>query len=169
MKILLMTNSDHPDCMADCDCAVLDVTPALLERIRFRIEIGDEAAAADRKLSQMSFWGYGPEYYRYDLLDACAEAVEQAGDASQEDWSAEFTAGGLQPVPEAVELDRFEPRPTACDREIIHRCPPEGAEPEISWATRPKGTDICVETWPITLKRLQAFLSPECVCATNHD
>jgi len=35
MKILLMTSSNHLDYSADCDCAVLDVTSRLLNRIFF--------------------------------------------------------------------------------------------------------------------------------------
>ena len=168
MKILLMTSSDHPDYSADCDCAVLEVTPKLIKRIRHRIEIAEQAAAGDGKLWELRFLGCGLDYYKYDLAETCADVAERTRDLGLQGWFGKFESEGLQPIPETIDLELFEPRRTECDHEIIRRSTLEDEEAEISWKTRPKHSDICITTWPVTLQQLDTLVQPECVSASHH-
>ena len=168
MRILLMTSSDHSDYSADCDCAVLDVTPKLLKRIRSRIKIAGQAAAGDRRLWELCFLDCGLAYYKYDLAETCADVAERTGDLGLQGWFGKFEGEGLQPIPETIDLELFEPRRTECDQEIIRRGTLEDEEAEISWKAHPKHSDIRITTWPVTLQQLDTLVRPECVSASHH-
>ena len=108
MKILLMTSSDHLDYSADCDCAVLDVTPKLLKRIRSRIKIAGQAAAGDRRLWELCFLGCGPDYYKYDLAETCAEVAERTRDLGLQGWFSKFEGeGGVGDMQFCIVADDF--------------------------------------------------------------
>ena len=83
MRILLKTESSDPDFNADCECAVLDVTPELLQRVKARVKIARHAAKADGNLWELYFWGGAPTFHGYDLIEACAEAATESDDSGQ--------------------------------------------------------------------------------------
>lgn len=154
MKILLKTESSDPDFNADCECAVLDVTPELLQQIKARVKIARQAAKADGDLWELYFWGAAPTFHGYDLIETCAEAAA-SGDSGQSDWEQQFESQGFLPIPETVDVERFEPKRTECDQEII-RCERTGKTGsfEVAWTMIPKHTDIYVTTKAIPVERL---------------
>ena len=56
MKILLNTRSDNLEYNADCDCAVVDLTPSLLHQIRCRVEMARQILSQDSDLYELYFW-----------------------------------------------------------------------------------------------------------------
>lgn len=155
MKILLKTESSNPDFNADCECAMLDVTPELAQQIKARVRIARQAAKADSDLWELYFWGPAPTFHGYDLIEACAEAAVESSDASQDDWEQRFEDQGFLPIPETVDVERFEPKGTECDQEII-RCERTGKTGsfEVAWTMIPKHTDIYITTKGIPVDRL---------------
>ncbi len=97
MKILLKTESSDPDFNADCECAVLDVTPELLQQIKARVKIARQAAKADSDLWELYFWGGAPPFHGYDLIEACAEAAAESGDPGQDGWERRTPTRARQP------------------------------------------------------------------------
>lgn len=154
MKIIMQTDSTNPEYYADCECAVLDVTSDLLARIAARVDILRQAVELDRNLWKLVFWGGGPDFYNYKLIDACADA---AGSESF-DWEDQFQDAGVLPLPKGVDLDRFEPQRTECDQEIVraHRIGGQ-LEFEVAWMMSPKHSNIYISTEILTLDRLQGF------------
>lgn len=154
MKILLKTESSNPDFNADCECAVLDATPELLQQVKARVKIARQAAKADGDLWELYFWGAAPTFHGYDLIEACAEAAA-SGDTGQSDWEQRFEDQGFLPIPETVDVERFEPKRTECDQEII-RCERTGKTGifEVAWTMIPKHTDIYITTKGIPVDRL---------------
>lgn len=161
MKILLRTDSTNPDYYADCECAVLDMTPELLARITARVEILRKAAEADIDVCKIVFWGCGPEFYSYKLIDACAEVAEP-GASSYFDWEDQFQEAGVLPLPNAVDLGRFEPQRTECDQEIIRvRRIGDRLDFEAAWMMIPKHSNIHIATEVLTLDCLEDFAESE--------
>ena len=157
MKILLKTESSDPDCNAGCECAALDVTPELLEQVEARVKIARQAAKAEGDLWELYFWGGAPTFHGYDLIEACAEAAAQSEGTDQDDWEQRFENQGFLPVPEAVDVEQFEPQRSECDQEII-RCERSGKTGgfEVAWTMVPKHTDIYITTQAVSLKHLEA-------------
>jgi len=155
MKILLKTESSNPDFNADCECAVLGVTPELVQQTKARMKIARQAAKADGDLWELYFWGGAPTFHGYDLIEACAEAAAESGDSSQSDWEKQFEDQGYLPIPETVDVERFEPKRTECDQEII-RCERTGKTGgfEVAWTMIPKHTDVYITTKGIPVERL---------------
>lgn len=160
MKILLKTESSNPDFDADCECALLDVTPELLQQIKARVKIARQAAKADGDLWELYFWGGTPTFHDYDLIEACAAATAESGDPGQADWEQQFENQGFLPIPEAVDVERSEPQRTECDQQII-RCERSGKPRgfEVAWTMIPKHTDIYISTKAIPVERLAEFAS----------
>ena len=105
MKILFRTQSDNPEYNADCDCAVVDMTPALWEEVRRRVEIARQALQADGDVYTLYFWGGTADFYPYRLVVACEEAVaaategpEQEKSATASSWSAQVDDPGYAPL-----------------------------------------------------------------------
>ena len=155
MNILLKTESSDPDFNADCECAVLDVTPELLQQIKARVKIARQAAKADSDLWELYFWGGTPTFHGYDLIEACAEAAAESGDPGQADWDQRFEDQGFLPIPEAVDVERFEPQRTECDQQVIRRERTGKSRGfEVAWTMIPKHTDIYITTKAIPVERL---------------
>ena len=154
MKILMRTDSTNADYYADCECAVLDVTPELLTRIAARAEVLRQAVEVDHHLWKLVFRGCGPDFYSYKLIDACAEAEG----SESFDWEDQFQDAGVLPLPNGVDLDRFEPQRTECDQEVVraHRIGGQ-FEFEVAWVMIPKHSNIYISTEVLTLDRLQCF------------
>ena len=155
MKILLKTESSNPDFNADCECAVLDVTPELLQQIKARVKIARQAAKADGDLWELYFWGGTPTFHDYDLIEACAEAAAESGDSGQDGWEQQFEDQGFLPIPEAVDVEQFEAKRTECDQQIIrHERTGKNRGFEVAWTMIPKHTDIYITTKAIPVERL---------------
>lgn len=162
MKILLRTNSTNPEYYADCDCAVLDVTPELLAHIAARAEISRQAAEADTDLWELYFWSCGPDFYKCTLIEVCAEAVAEMEGIDASNWEEQFQHAGVFPLPDGVDLDRFEPQWTECDQEIIRVQRVNGRlECEVGWVVIPKHSDIYITTEAVALERLESFAKGE--------
>ena len=162
MKILMRTDSTNPDYYADCECAVLDVTPELLARIAARVEILRRAADADINLCKLVFWGRGPDFYSYRLIDACAEVAAEAEGIGPFDWEDQYHDECVLPLPIGVDLDRFEPQRTECDQEIIRVQRVGGRlEFEVAWMMIPKHSNIYIATDVVTVDRLRGFATGE--------
>jgi hypothetical protein len=71
----------------------------------------------------------------------------------------EISKGNVQRIPEAIDLELFEPRGTECDREIVRLGTLDGHGPEVLWMCRAKCGDIYIRTWPVTLEQLEALLA----------
>jgi hypothetical protein len=65
---------------------------------------------------------------------------------------------GFLPLPEGVNLERFEARSTECDQQII-RCRREGEQVafEVAWTASPKHTDLYVTTQAIPWEELRGL------------
>ena len=117
MKILLKTESSDPDFNADCECAVLDVTPELLQQIKARVKIARQAAKADSDLWELYFWGGAPPFHGYDLIEACAEAAAESGDPGQDGWERRTpTKRSPRPPRTSRARPRWTPRLRICNR-----------------------------------------------------
>lgn len=58
MKLLLVTHSDNEEYNADCDYAIVDLTPEFAQRILERLELYMKWQKDDRDLNQTEFWCY---------------------------------------------------------------------------------------------------------------
>lgn len=158
MKILLKTESSDPNFNADCECAVLDVTPELVQQIKARVKIAQQAAKADSDLWELYFWGAAPTFHGYDLIEACVEATVESGNPGQADWEQRFEVQGFLPIPEAVDVERFEPKRTECDQQIIrHERTGKNRGFEAAWTMIPKHTDTYITTKAVPVEQLAGF------------
>ena len=164
MKIIFHTRSDTPEYNGDCDCAVVDMTPALFEQIQRRVKLAEEAFRQDDDLYELYFWGGTAEFYDHRLLDACAEAIAadmkddtDAKDAAVVAWSDVLDQHGYAILPEGIDLDAQEIQSTEIDQMIVRRLPnPAGSDFEITWLASPKHADIYVTTSDLPLNALDA-------------
>jgi hypothetical protein len=163
MKIILNTSSTNPEFNGDCDYALADLTPALVEQIRQRAELARQIRERDDDLYEMYFWGSTAEFYNHRLLEACQEAVATSGgpgsDQAVQDWMDHLEQGGHALVPPGVNVEALEPERTECNQ-IIIRCSPLGRnlEFEVAWITMPKHSDINVTTRDLPLSAMDAYL-----------
>jgi hypothetical protein len=157
MKLLLTSTSTNPEYDCGCGCAVLELTPDLLAEVEAHVALAERAAEACEELWELYFWGGGPTYHDSKLVDACDE-VAVGEDISPGDWQRRFEEQGFLPLPEGLNLDRFEARSTECDQQII-RCRRAGEELtfEVAWTVSPKHTDLYITTQAIPLKELRAL------------
>ena len=155
MKILLNTRSNNPEYNADCDCAVVDLTPSLLHQIRCRVEMARQILSQDSDLYELYFWGGTADFYSYGLVEAC----EAAGAAA---WLTDLEQAGHGALPGAVDLGAHEIQRTECDQMIVRSMPtPEGPAFEVAWVTIPKHTDIYVTTEALTLEDLGKYVGTD--------
>jgi len=163
MKIIFHTHSDTPEYNGDCDCAVVDITPALVEQIQHRVKLAQKAFQEDDDLYELYFWGSTAEFYDHRLLEACEEAVAAAtaGDDDTKDaavraWSDTLDQNEYAHLPEGVDLQAHEIQRTDCDQLIVRRLPkPAGSDFEITWLAMPKHTDIYITTSDLPLSALE--------------
>ncbi len=85
MKIILDTTSSNEHYNADCDCAVVELTPVLVEQIRSRAELAGQALKQDGDLYEMYFWGGEARFYDINLVNACEDAAARAVQGTDED------------------------------------------------------------------------------------
>jgi hypothetical protein len=152
VKIIVSTSSTNPEFNGDCDYAVVELTPALVEQIRQRAMLAREIRQQDNDLYEMYFWGSTAEFYSNRLLGACEEAVAQ-------DWLNHLEQDGYALVPPGVNVEALESERTECDQ-IIIRCSPSACnlEFEVAWTTMPKHSDVNVTTRDLPLSAIDAYL-----------
>jgi hypothetical protein len=166
MKILFNVQSDDSEYNADCDYAVLDMTPTLWKQVHRRVEVGRHAIQADDDLYELCFWGGTADFYSGLLIEACQEAVAAAVEGSEEEksaaawaWLARLDDPGYALLPSGVDLEKFQPERTECDQMIVRGTLSRG-EPafEIAWTAIPKHTDIQVTTRDLPLSALDTLV-----------
>ena len=165
MYLILITHSSNSEYNADCDWAVVALTPALLDEIRARVSQAHEVRQKDASLYELHFWGSTVDYFAHDLIDACQDAVAARtvdGDTDQaaQDWLANLENSGYAVLPEGVDLSKFEAQRTECDRMVVTVAAGQRGDSDISWETSPKHTDICITTWDVTLAKLESLIVP---------
>ena len=166
MRIILDTTSSNPDYYGDCDCAVVDLTPALVDQIRRRAELTQRAAGEDPDLYELYFWCGGVDFYDYNLVEACGAAVAAAAVAKEEDrnaaepaWHSALEQNGHALLPPGVDLQPHQPQRVECSQMILRRGPrSDAADYEVAWTVIPKHTDIYVTTRDLPLAAINAYL-----------
>jgi hypothetical protein len=161
--IVIGTHSTDSEFNGDCDYAVVQLTPDLVDQIRRRVELARQAGQQDGDLYELYFWGGTAEFYDGNLLDACQEAVAAAtgadGDQAAQDWLTKLERDGHALVPPAVDLAACQSQWTECDQMVVRRCPPS-SDPryEIAWTASPKHSDVYVTTRDLPLAALEGYL-----------
>ena len=160
MKIVLQTDSTNPEYSADCDCAVVEVTPPLVKLIRRRATLAKQARSQDRDLWELYFWGCTAEFFDYALISACEAAFEDVDEAK--DWSGGFERDGHAVLPLTAALATLEPHRTECDQMIL-RCVPGSrrTDIEVAWLTIPKHSDIYITTRDVSLATLETLVAQQ--------
>jgi len=162
MHLILMTHSSNSEYDADCDWAIVALTSALLDEIRARVSLAHEVRQKDDSLYELHFWGSTVDYFGHDLIDACQEAVaartvDGGADQATQDWLANLENYGHAVLPEGVDLSKFEAQRTECDRMVVNVAAGQRGDSDINWETSPKHTDIYINTWDVTLAKLESL------------
>ncbi len=164
MKVILSTSSTNPEFNGDCDYAAVELTPALVQEIRRRVALAQQAGQQDDDLYEIRFWGGAADYYNAQLVEACQDSIvaaarETDGNQAACDWLNGLEQYGHALLPAALDLGAHETRPTAWDQ-IVVRCGASARTPEleIAWTTNPRHTDIEVTTRGLPPAELDAYL-----------
>lgn len=80
MHLIFMVHSSNPDYNADCDYAVVELTPALVEQIRSRAVLVRRAAKQDSQLDEICFWDSTVNFYGSSLANACQDRKPSAAE-----------------------------------------------------------------------------------------
>lgn len=164
MNIVLETSSTNPDYKADCDCAVVELTPNLVELIRHRGKLARQVWRRDHDLYELYFWCGLVDFYDCQVIEACQQAlaaIAKNGDADQlaRDWLADLENNGHALLPPGVDLQAHQPQRTECQQMILRCCRPADApQYEVAWSVIPKHTDIYITTSGLPLKTMDAYL-----------
>jgi len=158
MKIVLQTDSTNSEYHADCDCALVEVTPSLVKLIRRRVALAKQARRQDRDLWELYFWGCTAEFFDYALISTC-EATFQDGEKAKA-WSDGFERDGRAVLPPRADITALEPQRTECDQMII-RCVPSSrrTDIEIAWLAIPKHSDVYITTRDVSLASLETLVA----------
>jgi hypothetical protein len=165
MKILFRAESDNSEYSADCDFAIVDMTPALWQEVRRRVKLARRIFQADGDLWRLCFWGGTAEFHPYRLVMACEDAVfaategpEDAKSAAASAWSAQIDDPGYALLPSGVDLAAHPAESTECDQMNV-RCLPHCGKPEfdIAWTAMPKHADFSVATRDLPLAVLESY------------
>ncbi len=104
MHLILNAHSSNEHYNGDCDYALVELTPALVEQIRSRVALAREAGQKDNNLYELYFWGSTAEFFDHNILDACQEAIATAGrrrrNKAARNWLADFEGQEYAVVPE---------------------------------------------------------------------
>jgi len=162
VKLILTTHSSQPEFNGDCDYAVIDVTPALLDQLVAQVRLAEQSWLADRDLQEISFWDAAAEFYDHRFCEACEEAIVAAAGADQaiNNWRVQFARQGYALVPEELDWATLQPQATDADR-VILVCRPAAdfVQIQIAWKACPHHCDVEVTTAELTLSALQACCS----------
>jgi hypothetical protein len=157
-RIVLDTSSSNSDFDGDCDYAVVELTPELVDRIRRRVKLARQAGRQDNDLWEMYFWDGAAEFYDCGLVDACQQAF--AADQAAQEWLTALGRDGHALVPPTANLTACQPQRTECDQMIV-RAGPSSVAPEyvITWVVIPKHCDVYVTTRDLPLAALEGYLA----------
>ena len=155
--IVLATDSTNPEFSGDCDYAVVRLTPEVVDLVRRRVELAQQAGRQDDSLYELSFWDGTAEFYDSDVVAACQAAV--GGDKAAQEWLGGLEREGHALVPGGADLATCKPQRTECDQMAV-RCSPLSSDPhyEIAWSANPKHSDVCVTTKDLPLKALEGYV-----------
>jgi hypothetical protein len=164
MHIILNVHSSNPHYNGDCDYAIVELTPAIADKIRSRVALAREARHHDSDLWELYFWGGTAEFFDHNILDACQEAVTTAGrrrrDKAARRWLDDFEGQEYAVVPEGVDLNAYEPQRTETDQMIIQISPSSlRTDFSIIWTASPKHADIDVTTAELPLTVMEELLA----------
>jgi hypothetical protein len=164
VKIILDTDSTNPEYNGGCDCAVVDLSPAVLSTIRNRVRLAQQLRLHDDDLYELYFWGCFADFYNRGLKDACEEAIAAAAEKAGLDettavgnWIADFDANGHALLPKGVNLAKHDAEPTECDQLIIRVCPSKPPRIEVAWLASPRHSDVYVTTRDLPLTGMEAY------------
>ena len=171
MHLLLDVNYSVPDADLRCQCAVLELSPALCSHL----EKAGQAVLRCRRLLPNLYkavsWRGAVDFYGGDLVDDC--------DLLAPGWRSDFSRQGFAVVPAAIDLERYEPCDMECQQEIVrYDGPPPGTTPTASnsltfqWVAIPKHGDLYVITREVSLPAIGQQLAgarkaEACSQATN--
>jgi hypothetical protein len=163
--LVLRTSTSDPmnEYRAGCECAVLDVTPELVERARSRAAAALALQKEHPHLYELYFWhGYEPEFYGDALVEACEEADPE--------FARELEETGYVRLPEGIDLDAHLQEGTECEQMIVRIDPPLKEPPAvgIAWVVIPKHTSLYVTTGAIPLPALEEFAPSGVVPGNQH-
>ena len=164
MPILLETHSTDLEFNGDCDYAVVDITPALVELVRQRVALARQAGQQDPELWELYFWDNSAEFYDSDLIDACEQATAATAGATDPDqaarnWLVDLEHNGHALVPDNVDLTMRESQRVECRQAIVRsHFSDRKAEFELAWTAIPKHSDVCVTTRNLPLATLEGYL-----------
>lgn len=160
MKIVLQADSTNSEYNADCDCAVVELTPSLVKLIRRRAALAKRARRQDRDLWELYFWGCTAEFFDYALITACEAAFQDGEEAKA--WSDGFERDGRAVLPLGADVSALEPQRTECDQMIL-RCVPGSrhTDIEVAWLAIPKHCDIYITTRDVSLAILETFVAQQ--------
>jgi hypothetical protein len=165
MHLIFNTHSSNEDYNGDCDYAIVDLTPALVEQIRRRTALAHQAGQQDNDLYELSFWGSTAEFYDHDVLQACQDAAAAAAhgpepDQAARDWLADFEQREYAVVPEGVDFTAHEAQRTEIDQMIVRYSPSSHRrEFEIAWTASPKHSDVYVTTTELPLTAMEDVMA----------
>jgi hypothetical protein len=164
VKIILSTSSTNPEYSGDCDYAVVELTPALVEQLRQRVDLARQVGQQYNDLYELRFWGGTADFYDHDLIEACQEAIAASGkdtdgDQAACDWLSGLEQDGHALLPSNVDLGAQEIQRTECDQFAIQSSPlSRNPQDDIVWTTIPKSTDIEVTTSNLPLVALEKYV-----------
>ena len=145
--IVLATHSTDPEFNGDCDYAVVQLTPELLDQIHRRVELARQAGRQDDDFYELYFWSSAATFYSNDLIEACQKAVAAAGDGDQaaQEWLTALERNGHAVMPSTVDLSACQSQRTECDQMVVRRSSlSDDAQYEIVWLASPKHSDAYV-------------------------
>jgi hypothetical protein len=161
MHLILNAHSSNEHYNGNCDYALVELTPALAEKIRSRVALARQVAKQDSNLYDVCFWGSMAEFFDHNILESCLNAISgSTSDDAARDWLADFEQQGYALVPAGVDLDAHEAQRTECDQVIIrvasysHRL-----EFSVVWTASPKYADLDVTTSELPLTAMEELLA----------
>jgi hypothetical protein len=164
--IILGTHSTDPEFNGDCDYAVVQLTPELLEQIHRRVEVARQARQQDDDFFELYFWGGTAKFYSGDLIETCQEAVAAAsgtdGDQAAQDWLTKLEQNGHALIPPTIDLAACQPQRTELDQMIVRRSSlSDDTLYEVAWIATLKHSDVCVTTSDLPLAALEGYVRNE--------
>lgn len=136
----------------DCDVAVVEITPELLEAIRGRCRTAEAVQHETESFCSMEWFDYSAEFYGYELESGIEEVL---GDS----WLDQ----GWEVLPDDFDLSPYEKKRTECDAMIVS--PHVYTPTEFFWQVSPKHSGIYVTTPTITVEDIVEMLSMNGVVA----
>jgi hypothetical protein len=128
MKLLLKARSDNEHYSADCDFAVLDLTPDLARLALRRIEAARRIRLDDTALHAVSYWGYYVEWVSWEDAGEFAEILDE----------------GCLPIPHDFQ---YEPQRNECARMLVYpSIDLNNNKDTIAFRTIPKHCDFYITT-----------------------